>query len=357
MTHENAFADGTLRSIRLDGKITLLSPMSHIGESLGPDSYLATDTLIGPDGMPCEVTLYSGNAFRGHLRDCGAVYLSNKLGGMRYSPDVFYLLFSGGALSGLQVVDIDMARAYRRSLPFLSVFGGAVGSQILPGKIKVGAMYPLVAECQRVLPAHLRQDKPPSWKRWTYEKSFTRTDDAKNEILRRHLLDTAQTAVPIEAPPEYLASGEPGEEEKDHKGGRRQKEARKRESMPQQMRYSVEMLAAGAVLYQRIDLCDMTDLEVGAFVSALAEFSKHPYIGGKSGTGCGLVEIEYDWRPVGAAKPEGRFLAISASDCLWLSRPAEEAKGKYDDFLIRLYEQYLEDHAPELKSLLAGADV
>ena len=332
------------RSIRLDGKITLLSPMSHIGESSGPDSFLSTDQIIGPDGRPTDVSVYSGNAFRGMLRDKAAEYMTEKLGGLQYNPAVFYLLFSGGSLGGDQSVDIDQARMYRRNVPMLSVFGGGVGNQILTGKIKVGAMYPLVRECQRVLPEHLRQEDAPSWRQWTFEKSFTRMDDAKNENLRKYLAGSENDGLLPAANQQALLPGEtPAAEEK----------KKKKDDPPQQMRYTIEMLAAGSVLYQRIDLCDLTDLELGAFVSALVEFSKNPYIGGKSGTGHGLVEVEYTWRKAGDKESQGKFLSVS-SDCLWLSAPAEEAKGKYDDFLMRLYDQYLENKAEELTKLLAA---
>ena len=106
-----------MSSIRLDGKITLLSPLSHIGESSGPDSFLSQDLIIGPDGQPVECFVYSGNAFRGQLRDLCASYMTEKLGNLQYNPDVFYLLFSGGSLGGAQSVDIDQARMYRRNIP------------------------------------------------------------------------------------------------------------------------------------------------------------------------------------------------------------------------------------------------
>lgn len=333
-------------NIRLDGKITLLAPMSHIGESSGPDSFLSQDVIIGPDGRPVEAFVYSGNAFRGQMRDLAAEYMTQKLGNLKYNPAVFYLLFSGGSLGGDQSVDIDQARTYRRNVPLLSVFGGGVGNQILTGKIKVGSMYPLVSECQRVLPAHLRDENAPSWRQWTFEKSFTRMDDAKNENMRKYLVGSENDGALPAAQQQALLTGdapdtpEPAKKKKD-------------KEPPQQMRYTIEMLAAGAVLYQRIDLCDMSDLELGAFVSALVEFSKKSYIGGKSGTGHGLCEIEYSWRPAGAKESAGVFARIDA-DCLWLSRPAEDAQAVYDDFLVTLYNKYLEDNADELTKLLAA---
>lgn len=332
------------KTIRLDGKITLLSPLSHIGESLGTDSYLSEDVIIGPDGQPCEVFLYSGNSFRGIMRDMAGKYLLDRLGGVAVPLETFHLLFSGGSIGGPQSVDIDQVRVLRRALPALSIFGGGVGNQIMEGKLKIGSMYPLVRECQRVIPEKYRDAKAPSWRKWTYEKSYTRRDDSKQENLRKYIAE----AVEADA---KLLSGK--EQQAQLIGDGKKKEEKKKEGPATQMRYTVELLAAGSILYQRIYLQDMTDLELGALVSALDEFQKAPYIGGKSGTGHGLCEIEYEWSVPGDKEPRGVFLRVS-ENTLHLSRPAEEAKDAYDDYLKQVYDGYLEEKAPELKQLLMG---
>jgi CRISPR type IV-associated protein Csf2 len=328
------------RTIRLDGKITLLSALSHIGESLGTDSYLSEDIIIGPDGQPVECFLYSGNSFRGILRDMAAKYLLDKLGGVAIPLDTFHLLFSGGSIGGPQAVDIDQARAYRKALPALSIFGGGVGNQIMEGKLKIGAMYPLVKECQRVIPEKYRDEKAPSWKKWTYEKSYTRRDDSKQENMRKYIADAELLPGPKQ---QGLLTGET----------EAPKKKKEKDAPATQMRYTVELLAAGAIMYQRIYLQDMSDLELGAFVSALHEFQKAPFLGGKSGTGHGLCEIEYEWSYPGDKEPRGVFLRV-AENVMYLSHPAEEAKQEYDDYLQKVYDGYLEDKAPELKQLLAG---
>lgn len=333
-----------LHNIQLDGTITLLSPLSHIGESIGPDSFLSQDIIVGPDGRVTEVFVYSGNAFRGILRDLSAIYMTERLGNMKYPIEVFYLLFAGGSLGGPQSVDIDQARIYRRNVPHLSVFGGGVGNQILSGKIKVGSMYPLVAECQRTLPESLRDPNAPSWRQWTFEKSFTRMDDAKREDRRCYLAGSEMDGLLAAPKQQSLLSGPDEIPEKAKK---------KKEDPPQQMRYSVEMLAAGAAMYQRIDLVDMSDLELGSFVAALDQFSRNPYIGGKSGTGHGLVEVEYSWRPAGGKESSGVFARIG-TDCLKLCPEAQEAKEKYDYFLRDVYDKYIDDNNSELRQLLAA---
>jgi hypothetical protein len=175
-------------------------------------------------------------------------------------------------------------------------------------------------------------------------------DDAKNENLRKYIAGSENNGKLLASQQQQMQlPGEAGTEAPPEEDKKKKKE----KDQPQQMRYSVEMLAAGSVLYQRIDLCDLSDLELGAFVSALVEFSKHSFLGGKSGTGHGLCDIEYTWRPAGAKETSGKFMQIGA-DYLYLSEPAEEAKGVYDQFLTHMYDQYLENKAEELTKLLAA---
>jgi len=320
------------KSYRLDGLYTLLSALSHIGESTGPDAWLATEPVVDLNGQIQETFVYSGNSIRGILRDAGIKYLLDKLGGVKLPPETFHLLFSGGTLGGESSVDIDQARLYRKMLPMFSILGGGVGNQLLPGKVKIGSLYPLVKECQRLLPEELRDPEAPSWKKLSMEKSFTRMDDTKDENKRQYLAAPKQEA-------QQLLEGEV-------------KDAKKKGEQKQQMRATVEMMVAGTRLYQRIDLCDLTELELGAWVSAWHEFSRKPYIGGKSGTGYGLVELKFTYRePYG--ENIGIFLAVNEGRCE-LSPPAAEAKEKYDAFLLDLYNAYLEDKAGELKQLLGG---
>lgn len=307
------------RSYRLEGVVTLLTPLSHIGETVGPDAYLSTEVIIGPDGLPTECFAYSGNAFRGQLRDLGAQYLLDHID-RRVSLDLFHLLFGGGSLGGDQSIDIDRARMIRQAVPLMSVFGGGVGSQILGGKLRIGPMWPLCAETQRLIPPRLRDPEAPSWRQWTYDHSYTRRDDSKDCILTER----------------YLAGDEPVALLTAGKG--------KEDTKPQQMRYTVEMLAAGARLWHQIDLIDVTQVELGAFVSCLARFAERPYIGGMSRLGAGRVDIEYtiDGEP---------FMLVG--DTLRLERPAEAAKQAYDEHLAT-YRAYLDERREEV--LLALGD-
>ncbi len=320
----------------LDGVYTLLAPLSHIGESHGPDSYLATQDIIGPDGMPVEVFVYSGNAIRGMLRDCGSKYFLDKLssGSILQIPlQMFYFLFSGGSIGGDQSIDIDQARKIRETMPIASIFGGGVGNQILPGKLCVNDAWPIAKECAHFIPKEYLTDELISWRQMTTERSYTRTDDAKDERKREYIFD--ENIKAIEGGQMKLLDTTDENKKK------------KKEDAPIQMRYTVEVLQAGSRLYHRIDVRDLTEIEMGALVSAIVEWSKSPYIGGQARIGMGRAMVEYHWHPVNGETES--FIEIS--DGLLLGDTARETKAKYDEYLGK-YVKYLESHKESLVKML-----
>lgn len=87
-----------MKHYRIETIYTLLQPLSHIGESESTQSFLNTTTVVN-DGKPEEVFVYTGNALRGMLRDCGARYLLNKLE-IQVPLKAFHLLLVAGVLVG-----------------------------------------------------------------------------------------------------------------------------------------------------------------------------------------------------------------------------------------------------------------
>lgn len=334
---------------RLEAVYTLLSPLSHIGNSHGPDSFLATQEIIGANGNPAEVFVYSGNAFRGMWRDAGAKYMLDKLGSgstLQIPLDLFYLLFSGGSIGGAQTVDIDQARRIREMVPHLSVFGGGVGNMLLPGKLSVGEGLPVCKELAHVIPDTCPGNRNLSWKQMTTEVSYTRKDDAKDELLRPYLYDpsTPQLEAPKQGQMALLTDGEEPEPE----AKKQEKKAEK--DRPQQMRYTIEVLCRGAVLWQETTFQDMTEIELGALVAAIAEWSKAPFLGGQARIGMGKVQVDMDWELWG--KEKEHFLSVGDGKCL-LYPPAKAVKEKYDEFLQK-YAGYLEEKQALLVKAVGG---
>lgn len=315
-----------------EGVATALTSVSHIGESRGVNSKLRREKLVLTDGTVEEIPIISGNAIRGILRDRGMLHMLRALGyGVNeetgdvngLSLAAFYFLFSGGALTskGDRGLDIDEARRWRGLIPLVSLFGGAMGNQIMPGKAKIGKMIPICQETLHLIPVRFQSECSSIWDLCQNE-AYTRRDDEKNENLRMLIAPEvrAQIEASTSARRDAALIGE------DIAGDTGQK---------QQMRYYVETLAAGTRLFWEVSLDDVTPLEFEAFCITLLEFARFPYIGGKSAVGHGKIAIEFD-----------KWIEIN---------PRLAPMGREMQFALgNQYMQHLHDHADDLRGLIDG---
>jgi CRISPR type IV-associated protein Csf2 len=321
-----------MQTLVFEGTIIALTSISHIGDSHGVNSKLRREKVIQPNGSVEEVPIISGNAMRGILRDRGMLHMLKQLGyGVNdetgevkgLSLAAFYFLFSGGALTkdlGNRGLDVDEARRWRSLIPLVAVFGGAMGNQIMPGKAKIGKAIPICTETAHIIPERFLGGVDSVWE-LCQEEAYTRRDDEKNDNLRqlitpevRGLLEADASAKRAKAGTKEGVEGETGQK--------------------QQMRYFVETLAAGSRLYWEISLDDVTDLEREAFFVTLAEFSRFPYIGGKSSVGHGKISVQFD---------------------NWIEIDSRVTNGKELSFGIgNLYQKHLQERGDEIRELING---
>jgi CRISPR type IV-associated protein Csf2 len=280
------------------GIVTALSSISHIGPDVGGQnvtSYLRREKFVQLDESVEMVPVISGNGMRGLLRDIGMWQMCKALGyGVNeetgeivgLSLPAFHFLFSGGTLTGQagRGLDVAAARCVRELIPLVGLFGGAMGNQIMEGKLKVGKLIPICRETAHLLPEWCRPAEPQSVYDMIQQEAFTRKDDEKNERLRQLIA------------PEVRALLEASAAEKAAKRGTAEERPDRETGQHQQMRYYVETLAAGTRFFWELALEDVTDIEYDAFWATLSAFAQRPYIGGKAGTGHGKVSINFrDW--------------------------------------------------------------
>lgn len=286
-----------MQTIEFSGVVTALSSVSHGGgQSFGINAKMRREKFVQPDGSVEEVVVISGNGLRGMLRDLGMAHMCRALGYGEAGEDgrpvglslpAYHFLFSGGALTsvGGRGLDIDKARALREVIPLVGVFGGAMGNQILPGKLKIDKMIPIVAETAHLLPADVVPENPQSIWEYTQEEMYTRKDDEKNEHLRTLIDPGVRAMIEAEARSKRNAASLPVVEEST--------------GQKQQLMFYVETLAAGTRFYWSIVLEDATDVEFDALATTLVEFSKRPYIGAKSNVGLGKVAVAFNgWHTI-----------------------------------------------------------
>ncbi|HLA87214.1 MAG TPA: hypothetical protein VJL10_04275 [Anaerolineales bacterium] len=321
-----------MQTLVFEGTMTALTSISHIGDSHGVNSKLRREKVIQPNGSVEEIPIISGNALRGILRDRGMLHMLKLLGyGVNdetgevkgLSLSAFYFLFSGGALTkdlGNRGLDVDEARRWRGLIPLVAVFGGAMGNQIMPGKAKIGKAIPICTETAHIIPERYLGGVDSVWE-LCQEEAYTRRDDEKNDNLRQLITPEVRGLLEMDASAKRAKAGT----KDDVEGETGQK---------QQMRYYVETLAAGSRLYWEISLDDVTDLEREAFFVTLAEFSRFPYIGGKSSVGHGKVSIKFD---------------------NWIEIDSRVTNGKELSFGIgNLYQKHLQERGDEIRELING---
>lgn len=288
--------------MKIETVYTLKQPMSHIGESESTVSFLNTIRIV-VDGKVNEVFALTGNAIRGTLRDCAARNLLDMLG-IKLKKKEFNILFSGGNISGTLSTDIDQAKAYRELLPIISIFGAGVGNQILSGKMTQSFALPVCKETVQIVPDIIGIDKSmfqSSWKQMTGTINFTRFDDSKNVKYHKYLDD--------------------GEDNTD------------KDSASTQMRYEVEYMVPGTQLYHIINLCTDDQIEIGAFVSALQEFSKSPILGGMGGKGFGICDAYF-------IADREEFAEIE-NEQFTMSEKAENALNAYNSYILENKEKII----------------
>lgn len=323
-----------MRTYIFEGTITALTSISHIGDTYGINAKLRREKIVQPNGSVEEIPVISGNSLRGILRDRGMLHMLKCLGyganeetgevsGL--SLAAFHFLFSGGALAktGKCGLDIDEARRWRDLVPLVALFGGAMISQIMPGKAKIGKAIPICIETAHLVPPRFVKDVTLDsiWD-LCQEEAYTRRDDEKNESLRQLIAPEVRGLLEAEAA-ERREKAQPGDDVAGETGQK------------QQMRYYVETLSAGTRFFWDIVLDDVTDLEFEAFCVTLAEFGRFPYIGGKSAIGHGKVEIHFDnWMDID---------------------PRVAPSGKEVSFALgNLYKEHLEKHGAEIRRLIDG---
>jgi len=311
---------------RIFGEFKTLSPLSHIGESISTITYLVEEPILQPGGGLESVFSYNGNAWRGQLRDLSASYMLNKLG-LQVDLDSFHLLFSGGKIGGEQSIDLTYARTMRQVVPMIGLFGGGVGNQIMPGKMRVGSSYPVCMEAMPVLRDDYHSDcMKSSYRQLTMEKSYTRMDDSKHPDKTNHVPDSD---IP-------LLEG---------------KKTKKQGEVSTQMRMTSELLIPGVTLVHEIDLLDVSEIQVGVLVSALNDFAQSPYIGGQCNRGHG--KVAYTSKIINMTTGESHdFIKISGDGLAKLSTLAQQAKDSYDAHLQAQYDAFLEKSQSEIAGLL-----
>lgn len=369
--------------LTLHCKVTLKSPLSHIGEVQGNVSNLKTAKLLDLEGNPRNCFTYSGNALRnGILRRRGTAAALESLG-LEVNPDVHHTLFAGGRIDGSTANDMELDTRIRQLMPWLSVLGtakpagvfGTKAAQMVHGRIAVGSAYLVCYESAELIyrefPGVLPVDALPRLEQYLAAKSGLSSNPFEPPTLEA--VDSWEVAKSEHLPylrkalktwTEYLTIDQTTRRDSTHDPNLRRflpsgesqaqllgEAPKKEKAKSDQMIASDRLIMAGATLYSRWDL-NTTAVETGWVVDTLLKFSESPYLGGKSNRGNGLVTLDFWYQREG---DRGHFLSVATGQ-QELSAPAQEAHTAYQDYL-GAYQGFLaeaQENSEAIQGLLNG---
>ncbi len=243
---------------KYEGWMLAKSTIHHGGnEKTGSTPVLRTIYMYVDSMGEVPIPYINGNAIRGKLR---RLLMREFLQLVGINPEdlntkLYHIFFTGGALESTEdtyaTINLELRKDIRKLLIPLSLLGGAIGNQLIPGKLKVGHAFPVCREYEMYLPEFLKNDErvKVSVRSFTDESFRTRKDDLK--------ADRAEDEQAV------------------------------------QMKVDYECFIPGTKFYHWFALEYPTELEKSCFGRFIEIFKSSPFIGGTSAIGNGEVMFEY----------------------------------------------------------------
>lgn len=261
------------------------SPIAHAEGTIGNATLAMRRKVRTRDGSIVSVPIVTGDTMRHALREAGAMALLDGLG-MVESPQLTEsacrLLMNGGMLTGKGAgggVKLSEYRALKSLLPTLALFGGCANAQLVPGQLEVADALLVCDETAHLLPAWALEEAGETHTSSAYLDEETRVRfDPTRDPSKVRLLDAGSRDA-IERRSEAR--------ERAHDTG---DDAAALASKSTMMPRSCEVVVPGALFYWEATVTTYDALEEDTWAVCLASFLARPVVGGKRGTGHGVLE-------------------------------------------------------------------
>lgn len=260
------------------------TPIHHGSEVFGNHAVIARRKVRLPSGDWAHVPAVSGDALRHGLREAAAYAFLDAAGMLdagALTEAALRLLFSGGMVTGrgdAANVKLDDYRTMVDLVPPLALLGGCASNRVIPGRMVVEDAMLVCEESRHLIPAWITEKAGVIAGARSHVEVHQRVRmDATLDPGKRKLL--GETAVrQIEA---AHRKSETAHEDDDPVA----REEAKSSMMPR----TFEALASGSLFSWRVQATCMSDLDADTFHAMIGAFLSNARIGGKRGTGFGLV--------------------------------------------------------------------
>lgn len=263
-------------------------PIAHHEETIGNTSVLMRRKVRMPDGGWSRVPAITADTMRHGLREAASyatLDAAGMLGDSIENEAALRLLFSGGMITGASggAVKLGDYREMVDVFPPLALFGGCAQNRSIPGRMCVDDAVLLCDETAHLMPAWVEEWRDSigtaldSHRAHVEEVQRVRMDPTLDPGKRQLL-----TAGAREGAEQRLLKSENAAEMGDDKA----KQEAKSGMMPRRF----ERIAAGSLFHWSVTATCYSELDVDTFMATCASFLHDARVGGKKGTGHGLVK-------------------------------------------------------------------
>lgn len=272
---------------RFDFVLRAEQPIAHHSETLGNAALLMRRKTRLPDGGFADVPMVTGDTMRHGLREAAAFAYLDAAGllGETLSEPALRLLFAGGMVTGSAGGSVRLGdyRELCELCPPLALLGGCAQNRVVPGRMMVDEATLICTETAHLVPEYVVEwlgDTPLSSQRSHVEEAQrVRMDPALDPGKRRLLIATDREQIEMR-----MALRESPATEA-------QADASKSTMLPR----TYERVVQGSLFWWRVTATCWDDLDADTLMVMLAAFLYDARVGGKRGTGCGLLAPVQAW--------------------------------------------------------------
>lgn len=269
-----------MSQVRFEFVLSAESPIAHHEAVFGNTAVIAR-RKVRKNGEWFNVPIVSADAMRHGLREASAYAFLDAAGLLSESltEEALRLLFAGGQVTGSAGGGVKMNEYHEMCelVPMLSLLGGCAQNRVVPGRIWADDAV-LICEEAKIPEWALEVAKPvESLRQHVEEVQRVRMDPMLDPA--KHTMLTAGERERVNL---RLLRSETASEMKDAPA----KDENKSTMMPR----SFERIAQGSLFYWSVTATTYSEIEADTFITMCAAFLADARVGGKRGTGHGLLK-------------------------------------------------------------------
>lgn len=276
-----------MRRSRYEFVLRAEQPIAHHAESLGNEAFIMRRRIRTANGW-ANVPEITGDTMRHGMREAAAYALLDAAGLLSHADlgeAALRLLFAGGMVTGrgdASAVKLDQYRELCELVPSMALFGGCADNRVVPGRLIVESATLICTETTSFVPTWaLDEARESTLELDTHRAHVEEVQRVRMDpvlIPEKRLLLSSDAQVSVNR---RLEASEKAHTEEDAPG----REEAKSAMLPRRF----ERIAQGSLFYWACEATTYTPLDQDTFEVAVWGFLANARVGGKRGTGHGLL--------------------------------------------------------------------